>query len=173
MTFDQVFSELQKKFSSAILEKEDTKPDPAIKIEGAKIREIMAYLRDELQFETLGCLSGVDYPNIPALCVVYHAQSYTHKMIVCLKAYLPRTAEAAVPTISDIFKAANWLERETYDLVGIHFTGHPDHRRILCPEDWVGHPLQKDYKTPDYYNGMPVPLYFEDPQAQPAKEGHS
>ena len=79
-----------------------------------------------------------------------------------MKAYLPREGTPSIATISDIYKAANWHERETYDMFGIQFTGHPDHRRILCPEDWVGHPLRKDYVAPDYYNGMPVPLYFEE-----------
>jgi NADH-quinone oxidoreductase subunit C len=165
MTFDEIFQKLQTKFGAAIQGKEDTKPDPAIKVDGAKIREIITYIKTDLQFETLGSLGGVDYPALPALCVAYHPQSYTHKMIICLKVYLPRNDSASVPSISDIFKAANWMERETYDMFGINFTGHPDHRRILCPEDWVGYPLRKDYATPDYYNGMPVPLYFE--------EGHS
>ncbi len=160
MTFDEVFEKLKTKFPDAILAKEETKPDPAVKIEPSKIKEILAFMRDELKFETLGCISGVDYPKIPALCVVYHPTSYTHKTIVALKAYLPRTEEPSIPTVTDLFKGANWLERETYDMFGIRFTGHPDHRRILCPEDWVGYPLRKDFKSPDYYNGMPVPLYF-------------
>ena len=78
ITFDAVLEKLQAKFSSAILGKEDTKPDPVIKVDPAKIREIITYFRDELQFETLGCLSGVDYPKLPALCAVYHLQSYAH-----------------------------------------------------------------------------------------------
>lgn len=162
MTFDEVFEKLKAKFQDCILAKEETKPDGSIKIEPSRIKDILIYLRDELKFETLGCISGVDYPKLPALCVVYHPTSYTHKMVIALKAYLPRTGEATIPSVTDIFKGANWLERETYDMIGVKFSGHPDHRRILCPEDWTGFPLRKDFETPDYYNGMPVPLYFSD-----------
>jgi NADH-quinone oxidoreductase subunit C len=145
-----------------VLERGDVKPDPFIKIDPQQVHPILLYFRDELQFETLGCISGVDYPSQSALCVVYHPTSYTHKLVVALKAFLPRSEHPTLRSVSDIFKAANWLERETYDMYGIHFEGHPDHRRILMPEDWVGYPLRKDFVTPDFYNGMPVPLSFED-----------
>jgi NADH-quinone oxidoreductase subunit C len=174
MTFEDVFQKLQEKFPKGILGKEDTKPDPFIKVAPEEIHAVILAMRDVLHFETLGCLSGVDYPATPALCVVYHLVSYTHKMVVPLKVTLPREPGVGVRSICDIYKAANWLERETWDLVGIHFEGHPDLRRILCPEDWVGHPLRKDYVTPDYYNGMPVPLYFDDTAgSESKKEGHA
>jgi NADH-quinone oxidoreductase subunit C len=171
MTFDEVFQLAQAKFPTGCLEKVDTKPDPYIKVAPEQVREILKFFRDELQFETLGNLGGLDYPQIPAFCVHYHPVSYVHKMVVCLKTYLPRTDQAALPSVSDLYKAANWLERETYDMFGIQFTGHPDHRRILMPEDWVGFPLRKDYVTPDYYNGMPVPLSFDDPEEAAAPAG--
>lgn len=162
MTFDDVFSKLSAKFPKGILAKEETKPDASIKVDPSAIHEVLKFMRDELNFETLHMVSGVDYPSLPALCVVYHPGSYHHKMIVPLKVYLPRTDDAKVTSVTDLYKAANWHERETYDMFGIQFLNHPDHRRILCPEDWKGFPLRKDYVTPDYYNGMPVPLYFED-----------
>lgn len=161
MTFDDVFTRLKEKFPELVLEKLDTKPDPSIKIDPQGIHPIIQYMRDELSFETLACITGLDYPKIPAYCVAYHPASYTHKLIVGLKAYLPRQDGVAVRSICDLYKAANWLERETWDMLGVRFEGHPDPRRILLPDDWVGHPLRKDYVTPDYYNGMPVPLYFE------------
>ena len=65
--------------------------------------------------------------------------------------------EVEIPSVSDIWKTANWHEREAFDLVGLKFTNHPDMKRILLPKDWEGHPLRKDYETPDFYNGMPVP----------------
>lgn len=173
MTLDEVFSKLQSKFSSqVILGKDETKPDASIKVEGSKIKDIAQFLRDEMQFETLSCISGVDFPALPAYAVVYHFFSYAHKQMLPLKVLLPRQEGVCVPSIVEIFKAANWLERETYDLMGVTFTGHPDHRRILCPEDWVGHPLRKDYQTPDYYNGMPVPLFFDEADQAPAGGTH-
>ena len=66
-------------------------------------------------------------------------------------------SETEIPSIAEIWRTADWHEREAYDLFGIKFSNHPDLKRILLPEDWEGHPLRKDYKTPEYYNGMPVP----------------
>ncbi len=171
MTFDEVYQKLAAKFPKAILERGETKPDPFIKIDPTQVREIITFLRDDLHFETIGNLCGVDYPAVPALVVAYHLVSYTHKRVVCLKAFLPREGEPTIPTISDLFKAANWFEREAYDMYGVRFTGHPDLRRILMPEDWVGYPLRKDFSTPDYYNGMPVPLFFEDNSGNGASKG--
>lgn len=164
MNFDQVFEKLHTKFSEAV-ERVDSKPDPFVKADPRRIHEIIAFLRDELGFETLACVSGVDYPLIPAYCVVYHPASYQHQMIITVKAFLPRAEGVSVRTISDLYKAADWFERETYDLFGIRFDQHPDLRRILLPDDWVGHPMRKDYVTPDHYNGLPIPLVFEDQTA--------
>ena len=59
-----------------------------------------------------------------------------------------------VPSVETVWKAANWLEREIYDLLGVEFVGHSDLRRLLMPEDWVGHPLRKDFVEPDEYHGI-------------------
>ncbi len=168
MTFDEVFQKLQGKFGAAV-EKLDTKPDPAVKVDPKQIHGIVRFLKEELQFETLTCVSGLDYPKTNQLAAFYHLHSYTHKFLIGLKAYLPRD-NASIRSIVDLYKGANWQERETYDLLGIKFEGHPDLRRVLMPEDWVGYPLRKDFKTPDFYNGMPVPLYFDDPAGTPGGE---
>lgn len=174
MTIDEVLQNLTQKFgAAAILGKDETKPDPSIKVNGAQIHAIAKYLRDELKFESLSCVSGVDFPKLPAYAVVYHFFSFSHKTMLPIKVLLPRQDGVSVPSLTDLFKAANWMERETYDMLGVTFAGHPDHRRILCPEDWTGFPLRKDYKTPDYYNGMPVPLYFDDPKAAKTEGGHA
>jgi len=162
MTLDDVQQKLAAKFPSAVLERIETKPDPFLKIEPSQVHPVLSFLRDELQFETLNDLCGADHVKDNLLAVVYHPFSYRHKLIVCLKIYLPRDGTPTVRSVSDIYQAANWLERETYDMFGIHFEQHPDHRRILCPEDWQGYPLRKDYEVPDYYNGMPVPLFYEE-----------
>ena len=164
LTFDDVLQKLQAKFPKEVLGKEDTKPDPCIKIDSNHLHAIILHLRDHLQFETLACLSGIDYPKIPAIGLAYNLFSYAHKLMICVKVYLPREEMPKIRSIVDIYKGANWMERETYDLIGVNFEGHPDLRRILLPPDWLGHPLRKDYVTPDYYNGMPVPLYFEETQ---------
>ena len=70
-----------------------------------------------------------------------------------LKVRTPRDA-AEVPTVEGVWKAANWLEREIYDLLGVTFTGHSDLRRLLMPEDWIGYPLRKDFVEPEEYHGI-------------------
>lgn len=169
MTFDEQVQKLKTKFPT--VEKVDSKPDPHVKVDPKIIHDVVKYLRDEMEFQTIACLGGSDYPKIPALCVVYHFASYTYKNVITLKSYLPRAGEPSIRSIVDLFKGADWLERETYDMFGILFEGHPDLRRILLPDDWKGYPLRKDYQTPDFYNGMPVPLFFQEPEG-PAAGGH-
>ncbi len=70
---------------------------------------------------------------------------------VRLKVFLPRQGELKVPSLYEIFKGSDWQERETYDMFGINFEGHPRHKRLLMPEDWKGWPLRKDYVQPEFY----------------------
>jgi NADH-quinone oxidoreductase subunit C len=147
--------------------------DPWIEATPAALREVCAYLRDEpdLRFDLLNCISGVDYfegdPKKAAKTgwqphteVVYHLWSLPFKRSLVVKVILPRWKNdqpgelPEVPTVSDIWRTADWHEREVYDLSGVRFTGHPELRRILCPEDWVGHPLRKDYEMPLEYHGI-------------------
>ena len=162
MNLQIVFEKLHVLLPTAQLELVESKPDGLIKFDGQAIVDVALMLRDRLGFETLSCISGCDHPAISALSVTYHFASYQHRFIVALRAYLSKSVEnPEVPSLCSLFKAANWLERETFDMVGIRFRDHPDMRRILLPEDWTGYPLRKDYQTPDYYNGMPVPLAFD------------
>lgn len=120
-----------------------------------------ATLRNELAFVSLACVSGVDLPAEKKFVVVYHFYRYEPVSTLCLKVELDRNGtRPALASLSSLYKSADWLEREVFDMLGIHFDGHPDLRRILCPEDWEGYPLRKDYTTPDFYQGMPVPLVF-------------
>ncbi len=133
--------------------------DPWLLVDAAAILEVAGFAKaePELFFDNLMCLSAVDYPkdDPPRLEVVYHLLSYTHGHSFVLKAHLPREAPA-LPSVSGIWRVADWHEREAYDLFGIRFEGHPDLRRILLPDDWTGHPLLKDWEDPDFYNGMHV-----------------
>ncbi len=111
---------------------------------------------EQLKFDYLACLSGVDY-NDGTLGVVYNLESlaaYQHKIAVKLKCTKEKNV---IPSVAEIWRTAEWHEREAYDLIGIVFEGNPDLRRILCPEDWEGHPLRKDYKVQEFYHGIKVP----------------
>jgi NADH-quinone oxidoreductase subunit C len=123
------------------------------------IVEVAAFCKadPDLAFDNLMCLAGVDFPKeTPArMEVVYHLLSYRHGHTFTLKVHVPRESPA-LPTVEGVWGVANWHEREAYDLFGIVFTGHSDLRRILLPDDWVGHPLRKDWTDPDFYNGMHV-----------------
>ena len=119
---------------------------------------VAQFLRNDegLRFNVLMCLTGYDRGPGEPLGVAYNLHSLTklHKLEVRIEA--PREG-GKIPSVAQIWRTAEWHEREVYDLFGITFVGHPDLRRILLPEDWEGYPLRKDYQEPDYYRGIPVP----------------
>ena len=124
-----------------------------------EIDKISLFLRDssELLFDSLMNLSGVDEIKASLLSVYYHLESTTLKHKITLKVSTDRN-KPEVSTVSEVWKAADWHEREAYDLFGIIFLNHPDLRRILMPYDWdAGYPLRKDYENPEFYQGMKVP----------------
>ena len=101
--------------------------------------------RPEMRYSLLADLTAVDYhPREPRFELVYLLVSLEHRRRLRLKVRLPGD-DARVGTVSGVWPAANWLEREVWDLFGIVFDGHPDPRRLLMPEDWDGFPLRKDY----------------------------
>jgi NADH-quinone oxidoreductase subunit C len=116
------------------------------------IREAGAILRDdpELQFNFLADLTCVDwYPSDPRFEIVYHLFSIPKKSRVRLKVKLGGD-DPSLPSITSVWPAANYYEREVFDLFGIRFEGHPYLRRIMMPENWEGHPLRKDYPVEGY-----------------------
>ncbi len=147
--------------------------DPWIEIKAEGLPEIARYLRDEpdLRFDMLHCITAVDYfePDAkkaaqvqwqPHLELIYHLSSMALRHRLVLKTSVPRWQNniegqlSEVPSLSGVWRTAEWHEREVYDLMGVGFSGHADLRRILCPADWVGHPLRKDYQMPLEYHGV-------------------
>ena len=147
--------------------------DPWVEVAAESIEEVARFLKtdERLQFDHLNNLCGVDYfepdekkqakfGHEPHVEVVYHLSSYSVRHKITIKVCVPRWKDdqkgelPEVPTVSGVWKIADWHEREAFDLVGINFVGHPNLNRILCAEDWVGHPLRKDYEFPLEYHGI-------------------
>ena len=143
-----------------LVESEITAGELSITVHRDDIDSVHKYLRDDAncQFKLLMDLCGVDYPEEDErFCVVYNLLSLTHNLRIRVKIW---TAEdEPVPSVTDVFSAANWWEREAWDLYGIYFTDHPDLRRILTDYGFEGHPLRKDFPLTGY-----VELRYDDEQ---------
>ncbi|GIX47592.1 MAG: NADH-quinone oxidoreductase subunit C [Candidatus Tectimicrobiota bacterium] len=165
MTAEEIYQRLQERFGDQILGFNAKAVDPSVRVAAAAIHEVAEYLRHDpqLQFDLLMCLSGVDYGPGKHLEVVYHLFSMSRRHKIVLKVEVPRQG-GEVPTVCDIWRTAEWHEREVYDLFGIRFAHHPDLRRILLPDDWEGHPLLKDYQVQEFYHGVRVPYVGDPPQ---------
>jgi NADH-quinone oxidoreductase subunit C len=110
----------------------------------------------ETYFDMLTCITGVDNgPEAGTMEVIYQLYSIPFNHSLMLKTILPRE-NPEVESLTRIWKSANWLEREVYDMFGINFLNHPDLRRILMPADWNGYPLRKDYKHEETYRGIKI-----------------
>jgi NADH-quinone oxidoreductase subunit C len=120
------------------------------------IKDVCRFLRDEptLRMDHLADLTAVDFSQYPGdpgprFEVVYNMISTVHRHRIRLKVRVTED-DPRVDSVSSIWQTANWHERETFDLMGIKFDGHPDLRRILLPEEWEGHPLRKEYPLKGY-----------------------
>ena len=152
----QIAQHLAQKFGAALTESWPEDRHPRVHLAARDWRAVAEHLRREpaLAFDMLLCLTGVDYVAQDQLAVVYDLRSSTHRHEFAIKVFTDR-ASPAIPSVMDLWPAADWHEREAYDMLGIVFDGHQDLRRILLPEDWVGYPLRKDYAFPREYHGIP------------------
>jgi NADH-quinone oxidoreductase subunit C len=173
MKAPEIIAILEEKFGPRIKSKNLEAQDPFIVVAPEDLIAVCQFLRDDqrLAFDMLNCISGVDYlepdpkkaPKAgfePHMEVVYHFSSFKKQHRFVLKLTLPRWKDdkpgalPEVPSLTPLWNAADWHEREVYDLCGIYFTGHPDLHRILLSDDWIGHPLRKDYEFPLEYHGI-------------------
>lgn len=164
--FEEIKNILVEKFGTDVVLKEDT---AQMQLQMTVAKEKLADLCQELHinpkmyFDYLSCITGIDNgPEKGTMEVLYHLYSIPFNHHVVLRVEVSRgtgTQYASlpeVPSITGIWKSADWHEREIFDMFGIRFSGHPDLRRILLPADWEGFPLRKDYKQQEYYHGIKV-----------------
>src|SRR5262245_14316107 len=173
MTAAEIVARLEQRLGERISSKNLTAIDPVVVVAAEHLLEVCRVLRDDegLRFDMLNCVSGVDYlepdpkkaPKAgfePHTEVVYHLSSLPHRHRFVVKVVLPRwKGDVAgqlpeVPSVTSLWGSAEWHEREVHDLSGVYFTGHPNLTRILLADDWVGHPLRKDYEYPLEYHGI-------------------
>jgi NADH-quinone oxidoreductase subunit C len=174
VTATEIHQQLVDRFGSeTIVALSTDRVDPSIEVRAGEIAQVADYLKldPSLAFDQLCDLTAVDYfeadpkkqksfAHEPHLEVVYQLFSVTHKHRIAIKAKLPRWANDVpgelpeIDTVSHVWAIADWHEREAFDLLGVRFAGHPNLVRILCPDDWVGHALRKDYEFPLEYHGV-------------------
>ena len=175
MTIQEIHQRLVDRFGAAqITGLNEKATDPWIEVAPAAMGEVAFFLKSDpdLSFDSLNNLSATDFletdaklaakfPYQPHIEVVYHLYSFKLKHRTVIKTLLPSRWKdnqpgqlPEVPTVSHVWAIADWHEREAYDLMGIQFLGHPNLVRILCPDDWEGYPLRKDYEFPEEYHGV-------------------
>lgn len=173
MDLQKLYVELRERFGDDVRGLTMDVLDPWIEVAPGRLIEVCRHLKNspEWRFDLLNCITAVDFfePDPkkaaktgwqPHLEVLYHLSSTVHKHRSLVKVLLPRWQDERagalpeLPSVSGVWRTADWHEREVFDLMGVRFLDHPDLRRILCPEDWVGHPLRKDYEMPLEYHGI-------------------
>ncbi|MCK4659682.1 MAG: NADH-quinone oxidoreductase subunit C [Phycisphaerae bacterium] len=171
MTPEDICKLLKEEFSDAVEEMVLEGAHPYAVISAGRWFEVARFLREDprLNFNLLNCISSIDLLADNRLACVYEmcavdaadlTQLIGWKHSFSVRVVVDRD-KPVIPSVSSIWPTANWHEREAYDMMGIVFENHPDLRRILCPEDWEGHPLRKDYKFPVEYHGIPATTEYE------------
>jgi len=152
MNGTDILARIQERFGPAVRAVHADHGDHTLLVDLATLPEILAFCRDDaaLRFDMLMDFTAVDYlmypgrEDAPRFEVVYHLYSVPHNHRLRIKAAVDED-DPIVPTAVPLWPIANWLEREVWDMYGIHFAGHPDLRRLLLYEQFEGHPLRKDY----------------------------
>lgn len=177
---ENIFSALQAALPSAkitLCHNPGPSAQHSLLVDGEHLVETCLYLRDQLEFDFLSNVTGVDWPdpakaNLVATCdsaeekesagfleVIYHLYSTRQRIgpLVLRARTKNRTDEVSIPSVVSVYRSAEFQEREIFDLYGVHFKDHPDLRRILMWDEFVDHPMRKDYVAPDDYEYEPTP----------------
>ena len=162
MTPTEIKETLDREFPGSVIDNEEL-AESQIELKPDQWLEIATYLQNDpgLSFDQLECVTGIDTGEDGPLQSRYnfHSMDHRHKIEVVIS--LDRN-NPKVASIEQVWRVGDWFERETYDMFGIIYEGHRDLRRILCPEDWEGWPLRKDYETQETYHGIVVPKIKEE-----------
>lgn len=171
MTPEEICQILKDRFGGAVEDTLLAGGHPCAKVAAHRWVEMATFLRDDsrLRFNLLRSIAAIDMLADDKLACVYElmhiatddpAEMATSTRIFAIRVEVDRNAPS-IPSVVSVWPAADWHEREAFDMMGIDFPGHPDLRRILCCDDWVGFPLRKDYDFPLEYHGIPATTEFE------------
>jgi NADH-quinone oxidoreductase subunit C len=155
MTTAEIAALLKERLKDKVLEVVENERHSHVRLAPDVLVAACEFLRDDdrTAFEQLHDVTAVDW--VDYFDVVIHLYSIRRKHGLCIKVKTPSREDATCPSVTPVWPAADWHERETWDLMGVKFVGHPHLRRILLPEDWQGHPLRKDEGNPLEYHGIP------------------
>jgi NADH-quinone oxidoreductase subunit C len=156
---DLAYNVIKEEFGDIISDLDNNPHMPFFEVTDKSYWQAIAYFMrtdERLKFNYLSCLSGMDYNDgqLGIVCNLESLGDLNHKLAVKVKC---SKDDPHIPSVAEVWLTADWHEREAYDLLGIVFDEHPDMRRILCPDDWEGYPLRKDYQVQEYYHGIRVP----------------
>jgi NADH-quinone oxidoreductase subunit C len=151
LPFAAIAARVQDRVGALYLGADENPQTPYARVDAKALGAVARVLHDDadLDFDFMIYMTAVDYPAEDKITLVYHFWSYQHRHAFMVKADVAREAGRAA-TVAGVYVGADWYEREVYDLFGVAFDGHPDLRRIMLPDDFVGHPLLKDFKNDDY-----------------------
>ena len=160
---EQLKLAIDKAFGEDIVEIIPDELQPTLCVNKEFIQPLCLWLRDHpgYYFDFLSNITAIDYYPLHKFGLVYNLSSLPNQLQLTLRVELQSEGRLErelpeVESVSSVWRTADWHEREAYDLMGIYFNNHPDLRRILLPDDWVGYPLRKDYQEADYYHGIPI-----------------
>ena len=150
----ELIARLQGAFGDRIAEVDLEVLDPFIRVAPDDWPEVARYLKDDCGLNYLACLTAIDRGKDEGFEAVYNIERMDAERLQLTVRIAVTRDEPNIPSVEKVWGTADWHEREAWDLMGIVFTGHHNLVRILCAEDWEGHPLRKDYKSPDHYHGI-------------------
>jgi NADH-quinone oxidoreductase subunit C len=140
--------------AEASLSAPELKGQVCLYVNAQKIKAVCLFLRDQKKFKSLMVITGSDHTDYLCVSYVLATMKQDHNHVLILKTKIADRVNPEIDSVVDVWKAADWQERECFDMIGVKFKNHPDHRRILCPDDWEGFPLRKDYKPAEKYRHM-------------------